>query len=216
MKRNGSASARSAFLLALAMTVPACGGGHGSAPPPPGPAVLFDEEFNAFPNPDWSVSGSGVFLVDRTTGTPAPSLSSGPGTQPEASLIFESTIPVAGTDLTFSADILLDVPGPGGGVGSFSVRSSGTGASVADAALDGASGVLTLTIGGTIAPPFTPSAGWHRYEFFYDAAGNASWLVDGASLLSVVGFVPPASMVVSLENTSGADFNFDTVVITSP
>ena len=37
----------------------------------------------------------------------------------------------------------------------------------------------------------------------FDAAGNASWFVDGVLQFSASGFVPPDFMIVSLENTSG-------------
>ena len=199
--------------VAFGLVVPACGGHRSSSP---APAILFAEGFASFPNPDWTVDGSGVVSVDGTTGTPVPSLSTEPGSAPKASLTIQSTVPVGGTDLSFSADVLLADVGPGGGAGSFVVRDSSGVSVVAAAAIAGESGTLTLTIDGAPSPPLGLSAGWHGFDFTFDAAGNASWFVDGVLQFSASGFVPPDFMIVSLENTSGAVFNFDSVFVTSP
>jgi hypothetical protein len=207
-----AAALRSALLFGLALTLPACGGGGHSVP---GPLILLDEQFNTFPNPDWLVSGSGTAFLDGVSGFPAPSLSTGPGGPSNASLVVESAVTVGGSDLTFSADVLQVDVGPGGGFASVVIL-SGTGALVAAADFDADTGDLTLTIGATSSPPLALAGGWHTVQFFFNATGSATWAVDGFSQLSVVGFFPPASMVISLENTSGSFFNFDTVVITSP
>src|SRR5579872_5151630 len=185
---------RLAFLLGVGMILPACGGFGGGPPPPPGPALLFDEPFDTFPNPDWSVSGAGSVSQDGTTGTPLPSLATGPSGPSNASLAVETVTPIGGTDLTFFADMLFSMAGPGGGAGTIAILDSGSLGTVASADLDATSGDVTLTIAGSSSPPIVLSAGWHSYAFTYDGSGNASWIVDGSALFSVVGFVPPSTM----------------------
>jgi len=157
-----------------------------------------------------------VVSFDSFAGNPSPCILTTPGHSSGASVAIRSTAQFAGPDLTFSADMLLVEVGPGLGGGSMVLRDFSTGSAIASATLDGQTGAMTFTIGAVVSPSFGTVPGWRTYTFSYNNAGSASWRVNGSVFHSVGGFLPPAAMVVSLENASGSVFNFDNVLVTSP
>jgi hypothetical protein len=201
--------------LALGLVAPACSGKSTATPAPSG-IVLLGDSFETFPNSNWSVSGTGVVFFNGFAGNLAPCLSTTPGHTSGAFVAVQSTTQFSAPDLTLSADMLLVEVGPGLGSASFAVRNFSGGSAVATASLDGQSGAMTFTIGGAVSAPIGTVPGWRTYSFSYSAGGGASWKVNGKVFFSVAGFLPPAAVVVSLENGSGSVFDFDNVLVTTP
>lgn len=215
MKRSGRPLARIAATVALGILIPACSNGTSTTTTPSG-TVFLNEQFAAFPNPTWTVTGAGVASLDSFAGNPQPCLMTTPGGSTPASLVIQSTVQFGGADLTFSADIDLVEVGPGLGGGRFVIRDSSSNSPIATVTWDAQMGTILFTIGTDVSSSMGIVPAFHTFSFTYDSAGTATWKVGGSSFFSVAGFHPPVLMVVSLENTSVSVFEFDNVIVTSP
>jgi hypothetical protein len=204
-------------LLALAAVLPACGGGRDE---PAGRFILFSEDFAATTlSGAWIVSGGGAVEIDTLEGTPAPSLSLFPPNGPAFATLTVTTSAVfsAASPLSFEVDVLLlEFPAPTGlGSAAVTIFDPAFPATGASALYNPETFTIDFEINGVLGPAVVDAGGWHRVMFSIDAAGRASWWMDGVLQQTVAGF-PIADLVLRLRNDSDSVFNFDSVLVTSP
>ncbi len=209
-------------------------------PPPQAPVVLIEEGFDgAYPGTAWtapSANGPGPSAaIDSGQGNPAPSLmmttSAGPDPLTATGPLFlttESTTTLSGGPVTVSVDMM--VPASGEGSGSIAIL-DGTNSPIAAAEWHPTDtfGAVTFMLVDSANPapatagvPPPPPGAYHKLTFSVDAAGQASWSMDGGEpVLSQSGF-PPGPYTVRLylmvASSSGpfATFFFDNVKATAP
>ena len=205
-------------LLALAAVVPACHDGRER--PGPGRFVLFVEDFSSPTlSPAWIVDGSGTVAIDTLEGTPAPSVSLIPPNGPALASLRLTTDPLFSTasPLTISVDVLLlEFPAPTGfGTGAVTLFDPAFPSVGASVLLDAELGTIEFEIDGVLGPVVSDPGGWHQVTFSVDAAGTASWSLDGVVQQVVTAF-PIADLALRLRNDSDSVFNFDSILVTSP
>jgi hypothetical protein len=170
------------------------------------------------------MSGSGASaIVDGAEGAPAPSLAltltDGP-----SSIGTSTTSAFASRSLTVSVQMSASSDAEGsGGIGIFD--STGQPLAVAEWHPASPAAITLRILGNTIGvTPPAPGAAFHTFTFTVNAAGDASWTIDGAAIPAVTETGFPSDMVnvnlyastASTTATSFAVFRFDNVLITSP
>ncbi len=220
MKRSMIPAGR---LLASAVVVwigSACGGNISV------PAPLLAEGFNgAFPGVNWTTpvtTGSGTAPTIIGTGNPAPALSFSVSA-PTGTSTTTTTAAFNNPNLTIAVQEAVTTATPGLIGSSIISIVDSTPAVVATATWDNVTGTVAFTIAGVPAPAtsaLTSDGVLHTFRFNVDAAGNASWALDGATTQTVAPF--PAGMLnVRLSTAFGTGaawptFLFDNVMVTSP
>jgi len=190
------------------------------------PAPLLSEGFNgAFPGFNWTtptLTGSGQAPTIVGSGNPAPGLrftvSAPTGTSSTA-----TTDSFNNPNLTISVqEAVTSVPAGSNGSSSISILDS-TPAVVGTATWDNATGTVAFTIAGVPAlatSPLTSDGTMHTFKFNVDAAGDASWILDGATKQTVTLF-PAGLLTLQLSTSFGTgsswpSFLFDNITVTSP
>jgi hypothetical protein len=216
---------RQAFLLALAaLAIPACGGGGDGGGS--NSQTLFKEDFGgAFPGTSWTApfstaAGTSV-QIDNSGG--------------DATLRMTTTADPAfvGTTTTMSfnsrpmtVQVKVSATGSGEGSGGIAILDH-LGASVAAAEWHAATpSALTFRILSTTNPSPVPvplsDSGFHTFTFSVTASGEATWKLDGTTVMTESGFPDDLVRVQLYDNissTSGSSFalfRFDDVLVTSP
>ena len=209
---------RALSLAALAAVLPACN--DGGRDDDQGRFVLFTEDFSgAALSPVWIQFGPGTVAFDTVEGTPPPSLSVGPPLGPTGATIritTDASFP-ATASLTVSVDLLLNAfPSPlGTGFAAITVFDPASPSVQATVFYDVATFSIQFSIGIVQGKTILDPGGWHRIAFSINAAGTASWSIDGV-VQQVVADFPAIDLTLTLRNESDAIFNFDSVIITSP
>ena len=209
---------RALSLAALAAVLPACNEGGGNDEQ--GRFVLFREDFSApVLSPVWIQLGAGTVAFDTVEGTPTPSLAVGPPLGPTGANIRITTDARfrALASLTVSVDLLLNTfPSPlGSGTAGFIVFDPAAPAVQAAVVYDVATFSIQFSIGIAQGTKILDPGGWHQIAFSINAAGAASWSIDGV-VQQVVADFPAVDLTLTLRNESDAVFNFDSILITSP
>lgn len=219
---------RQSFLLALAaLAIPACGGGGGDDGNGGGNAqVLFKEDFSgAFPGTSWSApfsTGSGTSIqIDSSGGDAALRM-----TTTDDPAFVGTTTSASFNSRPMTVSVKISSTGSGEGSGGFAILDH-TGASIAAAEWHAATpSGLTFRILSAVNP--TPVAvplagsGFHTFTFTVSDSGEASWKLDGTTVMTQSAF--PSDMVRvqlydNVSSTSGSSFalfRFDDVTVTSP
>jgi hypothetical protein len=224
---------RSLALVFVAALVPACGNDHGSPPPPPPTTALFFEGWDSGvapggPGSQWTgfFATGGALLAGGVEGGGDPFLFLVCTDRGEGISTISTTAltTVDALELTISADMAASNPDEG--TGSFVLSASGAEARADFDALSGQI-LVSITIGGsTTTAAFSPSSPFgpfHHVEFFVDAAGTASWSVDGILLPVTTGPWPASAVAITLAATytrsgfsPGPQFDFDNILATTP
>jgi hypothetical protein len=217
---------RQAILLALAaLAIPACGGdggggGGGSS------QTLFKEDFSgAFPGTAWTApfstaAGTSV-QIDNSGGDATLRMTT---TADPAFVGTTTTMEFNSRPMTVSVQI--SATGSGEGSGGIAILDH-LGASVAAAEWHAATPsaltfrILSTTNPSPIAVPLADS-GFHRFTFSVDDAGEATWKIDGTTVMTVSGFPDDLVRVQLYDNISSTSassfalFRFDNVEVTAP
>jgi hypothetical protein len=217
---------RQAFLLALAaLAIPACGGG-GDGGGGSKTQTLFKEDFSgAFPGTAWTApfstaagtsvqidnSGGDATLRMTTTADPA---------------FVGTTTTMEFNSRPMTVQVKVSATGDGEGSGGIAILDH-LGASVAAAEWHAAtpSGltfrILSTTNPTPIAVPLANS-GFHTFTFSVNASGEATWKLDGTTVMTESGFPDDLVRVQLYDNVSSTSassfalFRFDDVEVTSP
>jgi hypothetical protein len=218
MNRSTLFAVRLALFAALAWIGSACGGDRFVGAP------LLAEGFNnTFPGANWTApatTGPGTSTQIVNAGDPVLTFST---TGATASSSQTTTLASFNNpNLTIALQEAANSATPGlPGSSTISIVDA-TPAVVATAVWDNATGMVTFAIPGTGGATRTlPSDGsFHTFKFTVDAAGNASWALDGATTLTKPAFA--AGMLklrLSAAFPAGSAwpaFSFDDISVTSP
>jgi hypothetical protein len=220
-------------LIVLAGLLPACGNDHGGPPPPPPASTLFFEGWDSAitpgdPGSQWTgfLATGGAILAGGidTTGNPFLFLRCLDRGEGISTISTTALTTVDAPELTLSADMAMSHQDEG--IGSFVLSAAGAEARADFDALLGHVAV-SITIGGAttdaVFVPSTPFGPFHHVDFSVDAAGNASWSVDGSLLPVTTGPWPASSVAITLSATytgsgfsPGPQFDFDNILATTP
>ena len=216
---------RQAILLAFAaLAIPACGGGGDGGGSKS--QTLFKEDFaGAFPGTSWTApfstaAGTSV-QIDNSGGDATLRMTT---TADPAFVGTTTTMEFNSRPMTVTVEV--SATGSGEGSGGIAILDH-LGAAVAAAEWHAATpSALTFRILSTTNPNPVPvplaDSGFHKFTFSVDASGEATWKIDGTTVMTESGFPDDLVRVQLYDNissTSGSSFalfRFDNVLVTSP
>jgi hypothetical protein len=214
--RHGTKARFLATAAALAILY-GCGGHGGGGGPPsdPGPTVAFYDDFSGpFPDPNWDIMTGDPF-TSSAEGNGAPSLILQPAGDP---ILVRSGFDFSTGEATILSFDVASFEVQASTRFSFLVRFSGGGDIDASFDMYPFDDELVLSILGTeVTISFSPSTVFDAIEFSVDAAGMATWSINGNAVLSKSGF--PADMYYMDIETVGGDFTVlavDNVLLIRP